>query len=91
MKDCPNKLDLCCLCGNQTLKNSGPHYVSCHSLVQVNYFIAICVSIMTYTQVSLEDDFHKRFEYEFHSASYLNIMEVITGLKIAVAQLIQKV
>jgi len=39
----------------------------------------------------VEDTYRKQLEYEFHSASYHTIMEVITGLRTAVSHLIKEV
>jgi len=42
-------------------------------------------------QVQVEDTYRKQLEYEFHSASYHTIVEVITGLRTAVSHLIKEV
>ena len=43
----------------------------------------------THMQVTLEENFRKRLEYEFHSASYHTILEVVTGLKIVAGHLVK--
>ena len=43
----------------------------------------------THSQVPLEETLQKRLEYEFHSASYHTMMEVVNGLKIAARHLIK--
>ena len=42
-------------------------------------------------QIQLDDTYRKRLEYEFHSASYHTIMEMVTGLRTAVSHLIKEV
>ena len=42
-----------------------------------------------HTQVPLEKNLQKRLEYEFHSASYHTIMEVITGLRTVAGHLLK--
>ena len=47
-----------------------------------------CCSLL---QIQVDDTYRKQLEYEFHSASYHTIMEMVTGLRIAVGHLIKEV
>ena len=40
-------------------------------------------------KTDMEDALLKRFEYEFHSASYHTLVEVITGLRTVVGHLMK--
>ena len=43
------------------------------------------------SQSQLEDTYRKQLEYEFHSAGYHAIMEVVTGLRTVMGHLIKEV
>ena len=43
----------------------------------------------THTQVPLEETLQKRLEYEFHSASYHTILEVVIALKNVAGHLVK--
>ncbi len=49
------------------------------------------LSLSVFLQLPLDDSHRKRLEYEFHSAGYHAIMEVVTGLRTAVGHLIREV
>ena len=52
------------------------------------YVLIVCLSFL---QVPLEDTYRKRLEYEFHSAGYHAIMEVVNGFRTAIGHLIREV
>ena len=65
-------------------------YLLYYSVVQSTLDLAdMTASLPDNYKVPMEDMVLKRFEYEFHSAGYHTLVEVITGLRTVVGHLIK--
>ena len=56
----------------------------------VNLTVLRTVRCSLTVQSQLEDSYRKQIEYEFHSAGYHAIMEVVTGLRTVMGHLIKE-